>query len=101
MTIILPARWLRSPSSARSPSLPVDSCRAYSRSNLDHPKGAHRMVSALSRIEDSMQIRLGILTISDRVAAGVMQDEGGPAIENALTPLDASIVSRATVPDDV
>ena len=48
-----------------------------------------------------MNLRIGVLTISDRVAAGQMQDEGGPAVEAALQHPEWVIVHRAVVPDEV
>lgn len=46
-------------------------------------------------------IRVGILTVSDRVSAGVMQDEGGPAVAEALAPLQAREIVTAVVPDEL
>jgi molybdopterin adenylyltransferase len=46
-----------------------------------------------------MGMRIGILTVSDRVSAGQMQDHGGPAVEDALEVLAAEIV-RGLVPDE-
>lgn len=47
-----------------------------------------------------MTLRIGILTISDRVSAGTMDDRGGPAIAQALLPLDHKIAGQLVVPDD-
>jgi molybdopterin adenylyltransferase len=44
-------------------------------------------------------MHVGILTISDRVARGEMEDRSGMAIAEALSPLQAEI-QRATLPDD-
>lgn len=46
-------------------------------------------------------LRIGILTVSDRASAGLIQDEGGPAVRSALSSLAASVQQTATVPDDV
>jgi molybdenum cofactor synthesis domain-containing protein len=46
-------------------------------------------------------IRLGILTVSDRTARGEAEDRSGPAIAEAVqASLKATIVLRATIPDD-
>jgi molybdopterin adenylyltransferase len=50
----------------------------------------------------SSEIRIGIVTVSDRASAGVYQDEGGPAIAAYL---DKALASRWTpvarvIPDD-
>jgi len=47
-----------------------------------------------------MKLRFGILTISDRVAAGAMEDRGGPAVAEALESGDWEIVRRSIVSDD-
>ncbi len=46
-----------------------------------------------------MALRVGILTISDRVSTGEMVDAGGPAIEGALL-AGWEVGARETVPDD-
>jgi len=47
-------------------------------------------------------IRAGVLTISDRRAAGEAQDASGPAVENALRDrLNARILERRCVPDEI
>jgi molybdopterin adenylyltransferase len=56
-----------------------------------------------------MKIRVGILTVSDRAAAGVYRDESGPAIRdlvaNSLAPatghLELETIENAIVPDDL
>jgi molybdopterin adenylyltransferase len=48
-----------------------------------------------------MPTRIGILTVSDRVSRGAMEDRGGPAIAAALSPLEHEIVVRKVVSDDV
>ncbi len=46
-------------------------------------------------------IRLAVLTVSDRAAAGVYEDRSGPALENLVTQrLRATVVARAVLPDD-
>src|SRR5947209_9083841 len=47
-----------------------------------------------------MPLRVGILTVSDRVSRGEMEDHGGPAVEEALAPLGADIAFRQVVPDE-
>ncbi|HLJ68584.1 MAG TPA: MogA/MoaB family molybdenum cofactor biosynthesis protein [Chloroflexota bacterium] len=47
-----------------------------------------------------MTLHVGILTVSDRVSAGRMEDRGGAAVEEALGSLDIRVVRRQTVPDD-
>lgn len=48
-----------------------------------------------------MHLRIGILTISDRVSRGVTEDTGALAIETALSNPEWDIAARAVVPDDV
>jgi molybdopterin adenylyltransferase len=47
-------------------------------------------------------IRVAIMTVSDGVAAGLREDRGGPACEEALrqSGITHEIVSRETLPDD-
>lgn len=45
-------------------------------------------------------MRIGILTVSDRVSAGQMEDRGGPAVRAALDPA-WQVAGLATVPDDI
>lgn len=45
-------------------------------------------------------MRVGVLTISDRVSRGLMEDTGGRAIEAELDP-SWEVARRAVVPDDV
>lgn len=47
-----------------------------------------------------MSLRIGVLTVSDRVSAGTMEDRGGVAVEEALAPLDHEVVRRLVVPDE-
>ena len=47
-----------------------------------------------------MAFHVGILTVSDRVSRGEMEDRGGPAVEEALTPRGAATVERLAVPDE-
>lgn len=49
-----------------------------------------------------MQPRVGILTVSDRSAAGVYQDKSGPIIRQLVTErLKAVVEQTATVPDEL
>jgi molybdopterin adenylyltransferase len=45
-------------------------------------------------------IRVGVLTVSDRVAAGIRDDAGGSALCELLEAAGAELVSRAVVPDE-
>jgi len=45
-------------------------------------------------------IRVGVLTVSDRVAAGVRDDAGGSALCDLLEGAGAELVTRAVVPDE-
>ena len=47
-----------------------------------------------------MELRLGVLTVSDRVAAGEVHDAGGPAAEASLPQPDWRVLKRAIVPDE-
>jgi molybdopterin adenylyltransferase len=47
-----------------------------------------------------MTLKVGILTVSDRVSAGQMEDLGGPAVEGALETLDCETAAQRVVPDD-
>jgi molybdenum cofactor synthesis domain-containing protein len=44
-------------------------------------------------------MRVGVLTVSDRVSAGSMEDRGGPAVEAALDPA-WEVARREVVPDE-
>ena len=46
-------------------------------------------------------IPCGILTISDRAAAGAYDDLGGPAVREAVQALGWSVVAEGLVPDDL
>ena len=45
-------------------------------------------------------IRVGVLTVSDRVAAGIRDDAGGSALCGLLEDAGAEVVSRAVVADE-
>src|SRR6476659_8349328 len=47
-----------------------------------------------------MQITVGIITISDRAAAGEYSDLGGPALKEAAEKYGWQVLSEAIVPDD-
>jgi len=49
----------------------------------------------------SMDIRIGILTVSDRSARGERPDASGPAIENVAAAQGWDVVRKAIVPDDL
>ncbi|MBA3962633.1 MAG: MogA/MoaB family molybdenum cofactor biosynthesis protein [Chthoniobacterales bacterium] len=48
-----------------------------------------------------MQITVGIVTISDRANAGVYDDLGGPALQEAAAKNGWQVLSEAIVPDDI
>lgn len=49
-----------------------------------------------------MEIRLGILTISDRAAAGEYEDRSGPLLKQLATErLGATVMLEETIPDDL
>jgi molybdopterin adenylyltransferase len=47
-----------------------------------------------------MQIRVGIITISDRASAGDYKDLGGPALKEAAQKAGWQVLAEAIVPDD-
>ncbi|MEY2557062.1 MAG: molybdopterin adenylyltransferase [Verrucomicrobiota bacterium] len=48
-----------------------------------------------------MQITVGIITISDRAAAGEYDDLGGPALKEAALKQGWQILAEAVVPDEI
>jgi molybdopterin adenylyltransferase len=48
-----------------------------------------------------MDLRIGILTVSDRAWRGEREDASGPALENAIIEQGWQVVSKAVVPDDL
>jgi molybdenum cofactor synthesis domain-containing protein len=48
-----------------------------------------------------MSLAIGILTVSDRVSAGEMEDRGGVALTERLTGEPVDVRRRAVVPDEV
>src|SRR5689334_18579908 len=58
------------------------------------------MAGALSFCSMQSTMRIGVLTISDRASAGQMTDEGGPAVESALTAAGLTVEERVIVSDD-
>jgi molybdopterin adenylyltransferase len=48
-----------------------------------------------------MQITVGIITISDRAAAGGYGDLGGPALKDAAQKYGWQVLSEAIVPDEI
>src|SRR6267143_5225332 len=59
----------------------------------DH--GAH------SDIATSMQIQVGIVTISDRASAGDYDDLGGPALKQVAQKIGWHVLGEAIVPDEI
>jgi molybdopterin adenylyltransferase len=48
-----------------------------------------------------MEIRVGILTVSDRASAGEYEDRSGPLLEQLVTKrLGATVALKETIPDD-
>src|SRR5260370_1099900 len=58
-------------------------------------RGAH------SDIATSMQIQVGIITISDRASAGDYDDLGGPALKQVAQKIGWHVLAEAIVPDEV
>lgn len=48
-----------------------------------------------------MNLRVGILTVSDRAARGVYADLGGPALKGAAAAHGWEVVAEAVVPDEI
>jgi len=49
----------------------------------------------------NMQITVGIITISDRAAAGEYDDLGGPALKEAARGYGWEVLSEAVIPDEI
>ncbi len=47
-----------------------------------------------------MNVQTGIITISDRAAAGVYEDHGGPALKASAAGYQWKVIAEALVPDD-
>ncbi len=47
-----------------------------------------------------MPVRVGVLTVSDKGSRGERKDTAGPALEELVVPLGATVAKRAIVPDD-
>src|SRR6476620_8431482 len=58
-------------------------------------RGAH------SHIAPSMQIQVGIITISDRASAGDYDDLGGPALKQVAQKIGWHVLAEAIVPDEM
>src|SRR4029077_4577919 len=56
-------------------------------------RGAHRNAGT------SMQIQVGIITISDRASAGDYDDLGGPALNKCAQKIGWHVLAEAIVPD--
>ena len=52
-------------------------------------------------LQSSSPITVGIVTISDRAAAGEYRDFGGPALKNAAQEYGWQVLSEAIVPDEI
>ena len=49
----------------------------------------------------SPTIQVGVITVSDRAAAGEYEDEGGPAVKKACEELGWEVIADSIVPDDL
>jgi molybdenum cofactor synthesis domain-containing protein len=49
----------------------------------------------------SVEIRAVVITVSDRCARGLAQDESGPALTQLLQEMGATIMASVIVPDDL
>jgi molybdopterin adenylyltransferase len=58
-------------------------------------RGAHRDATT------SMQIQVGIITISDRASAGDYDDLGGPALKQVAQKIGWQVLAEAIVPDEM
>jgi molybdopterin adenylyltransferase len=50
---------------------------------------------------ESMQIQVGIITISDRASAGEYEDLGGPALKQVAQKIGWHVLAEAIVPDEI
>ena len=50
---------------------------------------------------ESMQIQVGIITISDRASAGEYEDLGGPALKQVAQKIGWHVLAEAIVPDEM
>ena len=58
-------------------------------------RGAHRDTA------ESMQIQVGIITISDRASAGEYEDLGGPALKQVAQRIGWHVLAEAILPDEM
>jgi molybdopterin adenylyltransferase len=58
-------------------------------------RGAHKDAAT------SMQIQVGIITISDRASAGDYEDLGGPALKEVARKIGWQVLAEAIVPDEM
>src|SRR6266487_866060 len=57
-------------------------------------------MTLIERRQKTMQITVGIITISDRASAGDYKDLGGPALKDAVEKAGWQVLSEAVVPDE-
>ena len=57
--------------------------------------------AAHSNAATSMQIQVGIITISDRASAGDYDDLGGPALKQVAQKIGWHVLAEAIVPDEI
>src|SRR6476620_739921 len=57
--------------------------------------------AAHSDAATSMQIQVGVITISDRASAGDYDDLGGPALKQAAQKIGWHVLAEAIVPDEM
>ncbi|PZR76370.1 MAG: molybdenum cofactor biosynthesis protein [Chthoniobacterales bacterium] len=59
------------------------------------------MTDRLVEVTTTVQISVGIITVSDRAAAGDYEDLGGPALKEAAEKNGWQVLAEAIVPDEV
>ncbi|MDR3332674.1 MAG: MogA/MoaB family molybdenum cofactor biosynthesis protein [Synergistaceae bacterium] len=57
-------------------------------------------IGVSAKVELWRVIKAGVLTVSDKASRGERQDTAGPALESLVEALGATVVKRATVPDE-
>ena len=48
-----------------------------------------------------MNLRIGILTVSDRSSQGIRPDASGPALQDAVVALGWKVLNRDIIPDEL
>ena len=60
----------------------------------------HRATGREGRYTLAMTMRIGVLTVSDKGAAGEREDTSGPAVVELMKTLEAEVVETAVLPDE-